>query len=111
MFTTLVAIITTVYAFVNAFGAWMVIRRKRWLGLLFMAAAALLMVAAASFISPSEFSLPVLGLSLAFSSSLSVLNSYILLGQLRLRNNILRWLFALALFAFAMFSLIQAGIM
>lgn len=103
----IVVIVTTLYAFLTAFDAWTVIRRQRWLGLALMGCAALLILAAAIFITPSGLSLPFLALSLAACSSISLLKGYMMLGRVRIRQNILRTVFALALFSYGMFVAIQ----
>lgn len=103
----ILVIITTLYAFLTAFDAWTVIRRKRWLGFILTGCAALLMLAAALFITPSNLSLPFLALSLAACSSISVLKVYMMSGELRIRQHILRTVFALALFSYGMFLAIH----
>ena len=42
---------TAMYAVVNAFGAWLVSRRKPWVARLFMLSAVILVVSAAAFVS------------------------------------------------------------
>ena len=63
----LAAVVTALYAFVNAFGAWIVIRRKPWVAGLFMIAAAVLMIAAAALVSAIPYTRVILAIGLVMA--------------------------------------------
>lgn len=103
--TGLVVVFVLVYAVVNAFGAWAVIRRKPWVAGLFMLAATLLTVAAVAiaYVLPLARWLLLAGLALASLSSF--LNARIVLGRVVWRYHLIRGAVALALFLLGSFSL------
>ena len=59
-------LVTTAYALVNAFGAWLVSRRKPWVAGLFMVSAVILVVAAAAFISNIPYTRVILAAGLVY---------------------------------------------
>lgn len=97
----LALIATAVYAVVNAFGAWAVIRRKQWMAALFMFAASVLMVAAAAMVSDLPFTRVLLGAGLLLASLTSLLNASVVLGRVVWRHHAFRAAFALALYLLA----------
>ena len=82
--------VTALYAFVNAFGAWMVIRRKPWVAGFFMFAAAVLMVAAAATVSSIPYTRVILIVGLVMASAASWLNAQIVIGKVDLKNHLIR---------------------
>ncbi|MBS3968106.1 MAG: hypothetical protein KGZ60_12690 [Truepera sp.] len=96
----LAALAAAVYAFVNAFGAWMVSRRQPALAGLFMLAATVLIVAAAALISPIPFARALLASGLVLASLASLINAY-LIGQVRWQNHLLRAAVALLIYLLA----------
>ncbi|MEZ4606471.1 MAG: hypothetical protein R2880_09070 [Deinococcales bacterium] len=101
----LAGILTVIYAFVNAFGAWMVIRRKPWIGWLFMLASAILVSAASAFLAPNTFALTWLSLGLITASLTSLLNAHFVMGKITPRNHLIRLAVALVIFILAFFGL------
>ena len=87
-----------VYALVNAFGAWLVSRRKPWLAGMFMLSAVILVVAAAAFISSIPYTRIILAAGLVMASVSSYLNAEIVIGRVVWRNHLVRALAALAIF-------------
>lgn len=90
---------TGVYAVVNAFGAWLVSRRKPWVAALFMLAAAVLTIAAAAFVSNIPYTRVILALGLVLASLTSLLNAQVVIGKIVWRNHLVRALAALAVYA------------
>ncbi len=86
----LAAVITALYAFVNAFGAWIVIRRKPWVAGLFMLAAAVLMVAAAATVSSIPYTRVILAAGLVMASATSLLNAQVVIGKIEAKNHVIR---------------------
>lgn len=86
----LAALLTLLYALVNAFGAWMVVRRKGWVALLFMLAAALLIVSFVALLSSFDFALSLLLISVSAASVASFLNAHVVLGNVVWRFHMLR---------------------
>ncbi len=78
------------YALVNAFGAWLVSRRKGWIAGLFMLSAGVLVVAAAAFISNIPYTRVILAAGLIAASVSSYLNAEIVIGRVVWRNHLLR---------------------
>ena len=78
------------YAVVNAFGAWMVQRRKLWVAVLFMIAAALLLVSVAAIVGVIPYAKTVLALGLIAASVASFINAHIVLGNVVWRFHVLR---------------------
>ena len=91
-------LVTTAYALVNAFGAWLVSRRKPWLAGMFMLSAVILVVAAAAFISSIPYTRIILAAGLVTASVSSYLNAEIVIGRVVWRNHLVRALAALAIF-------------
>ncbi|MEX2534015.1 MAG: hypothetical protein WD273_00325 [Trueperaceae bacterium] len=87
-------LLTALYAVVNAFGAWAVIRRKGWLAALFMLAASVLVVSAAAMVSALPFTRVLLTIGLILASLSSLLYASIVLGRVTWRNHALRAAFA-----------------
>jgi len=92
-------LLTTAYAVVNAFGAWLVSRRKPWVARLFMLAAVILVVAAAAFISDIPYTRAILVAGLVAASVASYVNAAVVIGRVVWRNHIIRALVALLIYA------------
>lgn len=88
-----------VYAVVNAFGAWLVSRRKPWVAALFMLAAAILVVAAGAFVSNIPYTRVILVVGLVLASATSYINAEVVIGKVIWRNHLIRALVALAIYA------------
>jgi hypothetical protein len=88
----------TAYALVNAFGAWLVSRRKPWIAGLFMLAAVMLVVAAAAFISSIPYTRVILASGLVLASVASYLNAEVVIGRVVWRNHLIRALVALGIY-------------
>jgi hypothetical protein len=101
----LAATLTLAYAFINAFGTWMVVRRKPWVAFLFMMAAALLMIAFAAFIGNFPYIRVILASGLLLASLTSLINAYVVLGRVVWRHHLIRALCGLAVFLLAHFGL------
>ena len=96
----LAAVLTALYAFVNAFGAWIVIRRKPWVAGLFMLAAAVLMVAAAAMVSSIPYTRVILAVGLVMASVTSLLNAQVVIGRVEAKNHLIRAAVAVGLYLF-----------
>lgn len=90
---------TAAYAVVNAFGAWLVSRRKPWIAALFMLAAAILVVAAAAFVSNIPYTRVILAAGLVLASLTSLVNAEVVIGKVVWRNHLVRALAALVIYA------------
>ena len=101
----LAALVVALYAVVNAFGAWAVIRRKGWVAGLFMLSAAMLAVAAAALVSAIPFTRGILAVGLVLASLASFLNAQGVIGRVAWHNHILRALVALAIYGLADWAL------
>ncbi|MGL4608527.1 MAG: hypothetical protein ACRCYY_02410 [Trueperaceae bacterium] len=101
----LAALFTLAYAFVNAFGTWMVVRRKPWVAFLFMLAAALLMIAFAAFIGSFPYTRVILGSGLILASVTSLINAYVVLGKVVWKHHVTRALCGVVIFLLAHFRL------
>ena len=97
----LAAVVTALYAFVNAFGAWMVIRRKPWVAGLFMIAAAVLMIAAAALVSAIPYTRVILAVGLVMASVASLLNAQVVIGKVEAKNHLIRVVVAIAIYLLA----------
>ncbi len=86
------------YASVNAFGAWLVSRRKGWIAGLFMLSAVILVVAAAAFISNIPYTRVILAAGLVAASVSSYLNAEIVIGRIIWRNHLIRALVGLGIY-------------
>ena len=84
------ALATLCYAFANAFGAWMVVRRKPWLAGLFMAAACLLVTACAALMFGFPYARVILAVGLVTASAASFSNAHVMLGGVVWRFHLLR---------------------
>ena len=91
-------LVVTLYALVNAFGAWLVSRRKPWIAGLFMLSAVVLVVAAAAFVSNIPYTRVILAVGLVMASVSSYLNAEIVIGRVIWRNHLVRALAALVIF-------------
>jgi uncharacterized membrane protein YoaK (UPF0700 family) len=89
---------TALYAVVNAFGAWLVSRRKPWVAGLFMLSAVILVIAAAAFVSNIPYSRVILVAGLILASVTSYINAEVVIGRVVWRNHLVRALVALALY-------------
>lgn len=97
-------ILTALYAVVNAVGAWAVIRRKGWLGALFMLAASVLIVSAAAMVSALPFTRVLLVIGLILASISSLLYSGVIIGRIKWQNHVVRAAFAVLLFLLTHFA-------
>ena len=97
----LAALATALYAFVNAFGAWIVARRKPYIARLFMLAAAVLMVSAAAMVSSIPYTRVILVVGLVMASITSLLNAQVVLGEIKARNHLVRAAVAVGLYLLA----------
>ena len=86
----LAALLTLIYALVNALGAWLVVRRKLWVAVLFMVAAALLIVSVVGLLSFADYALPLVLFSVSAASVASFLNAHVVLGNVVWRFHVLR---------------------
>ena len=84
------AVATLFYAPVNAFGAWMVARRKPWLAGLFMVAACLLVIACAALLFNFSYTRTLLAAGLVTASVASFVNAHVMLGGVVWRFHLLR---------------------
>ena len=97
----LAALATLLYALTNAFGAWMVVRRKPWLAGLFMTAACLLVVAFAALAFNFPYTRVILAGGLLFASAASLINAHVMLGGVVWRFHLLRAAVGLAIYLVA----------
>ena len=97
----LAASATLLYAFVNAFGAWMVVRRKPWLAGLFMIAACLLTVAFGALVFDFPYTRVILVLGLVTASTASFGNAHVMLGGVVWRFHLLRAAVGLGIYLMA----------
>lgn len=100
------AIAALVYAFVNAFGAWMVVRRKPWVAAWFMLAASVLIISAASLFYAFDYTRVLLGTGLILASAASFINAHIVLGNVVWRFHVIRALVGLAIYTVAYAGLV-----
>jgi hypothetical protein len=91
--------------FVNAFGAWMVSRRKPWIAGLFMLAAALLAVAFGGIIGFFPYIRVILVAGLVLSWLASFLNAHIVLGNVVWRFHLIRAAVAIGVYILAHYGL------
>lgn len=101
----LAALGTLVFVFVNAFGAWMVSRRKPWIAVLFMLAATLLAVAFGGMVGFFPYTRVLLGLGLGLAWLASFLNAHIVLGSVVWRFHVLRAGVVIVIYVLADFGL------
>lgn len=97
----ILALLTALYAVINALGAWAVIRRKPWVAGLFMLASALLVVATAGFILAVPLDRLILALGLVLASLASFFYARVVIGKVRWSHHAVRALLALGLFGLA----------
>lgn len=81
---------TAAFALANAFGAWLVSRRKGWIAGLFMLSAVVLTVAAAAFVSDIPYTRVILAVGLVLAWITSWLNARIVIGRVVWRNHLVR---------------------
>ena len=99
------SLLTTLYAVINALGAWAVIRRKGWLAALFMLAASVLVLAAVALVSDLPFTRALLAVGLLLASLASLLYASVVVGRVRWSHHVIRLLLAIGLFALAHYGL------
>ena len=92
-------LVTAGYAVVNAFGAWLISRRKPWVARLFMLCAVVLVVAAAAFVSAIPYTRVILLVGLVGASVTSYLNAVVVIGKVVVRNHVVRALVAVVIYA------------
>lgn len=90
MVLVLAATTVLAYALVNAFGAWMVVRRKPWIAALFMLAASLLTVSFSALLFRFDDARLILLGGLVLASVASFLNAHIILGSVVWRFHVAR---------------------
>jgi hypothetical protein len=100
----LATIATLGYAFVNAFGTWMVVRRKPWVAGLFMFSATVLMIAFAGFLGVFPYNLSILAAGLLLASVSSLINARIVLGRVVWKHHLIRAAAGLIIFLLAYIS-------
>ena len=105
MLFVLAALATFFYALVNAFGAWMVSRRKVWVALLFMGAASLLIIAFAAMIGLFSYTRLILAAGLILASLASLINAQIVLGRVVWRFHLFRAIAGLLIYTLAHFGM------
>lgn len=89
---------TALYAVVNAFGAWLVSRRKPWVAGLFMLSAVVLVIAAAAFVSSIPYTRVILVAGLVLASVTSYINAEVVIGRVVWRNHVVRAFVALGIY-------------
>ncbi len=89
---------TAMYAVVNAFGAWLVSRRKPWVARLFMLSAVVLVIAAAALASSIPYTRTILVIGLVLASVSSYVNAQVVIGRVVWRNHTVRALVALLIY-------------
>jgi len=97
----LAAVAALIYAFINGFGAWMVVRRKPWVAAWFMVAASVLIIAAASLIYTFDYTRVLLGAGLFLASAASFINAHIVLGNVVWRFHVIRAFVGIAIYTVA----------
>ena len=97
--TVVAFLATAAFAVVNAFGSWLVSRRKGWIAGMFMLSAVLLTVAAAAFVSNIPYTRVLLASGLALAWVTSLLNARIVIGRVVWRNHLIRALVVLVIYA------------
>ncbi len=100
----LAAIATLIYAFINAFGTWMVVRRKPWVAGLFMLSATILIIAFSGFIGIFPYTLGILATGLILASASSLINAQIVLGKIVWKHHLIRAGAGLLIFLLAYFG-------
>jgi hypothetical protein len=100
----LAAIATLGYAFINAFGTWMVVRRKPWVAGLFMLSATVLIISFAGFIGIFPYTLSILATGLLLASVSSLINARIVLGKIVWKHHLIRAAVGLAIYLLAHFG-------
>ena len=101
----LAALASLIYAVVNAFGAWMVARRKPWVAALFMLAAAVLVIASAALVFDFAYARVLLASGLILASVASFINAHIVLGNVVWRFHLLRAAVGIAIYLLASYGL------
>lgn len=97
----LAAALTLIYAVINVFGAWMVIRRKPSVAGLFMLAAMLLVIAFAALAFALPYGRALLAAGLVLASLASLLNAYVVVGRVVWLSHAVRAAVALGIFLLA----------
>src|SRR5690554_534671 len=101
----LAVIATLLHVLVNAFGAWAVQNRRRWLAGMFLLASATLMTAAVALVFATTAALPILALGLLLATSASYLNARYVMARVIWQNHVLRLVVAGMLFLLALLAL------
>lgn len=99
--TTLATIATLVYAGVNAFGVWMVRRRKPWVASYFLLATITLVIASLALMGVLPYPRLLLATGLGLASVASFLNAHIVLGNVVWRYHVLRAAIGVAIYLLA----------
>lgn len=101
MLLAVVITLVTLYAGINAFGAWAVLNRKKWVSLLFLLTACLLVIAAVALVARPAVAVWPLAAGLVFASLTSLLNARIVIGNVIWRNHLIRFLCAVVIWFLA----------
>lgn len=88
--SVLAAVAALVYAGVNAFGFWMVRRRKPWVAYYFLVATISLVLASLFLFASLPYARQILAAGVMLASVASFLNAHIVLGNVVWRFHVLR---------------------
>jgi hypothetical protein len=99
--TVLAALVALVYAFVNAFGAWAVVRRRSSIGAAFFVAAVALTIGAVAIVFARPSATPFVAFGAVCASVASWWNARVFLAQVVLRSHVVRALAGAAATALA----------
>ena len=102
--TALSVVLVALYAVVNAFGAWAVLRRRRSVALAFMGVAVLLTVAAVAVAFERPVALPLTALGVVGASLTSQVNARLVLGRVVPWRHVLRAAFGATLVLLVAFA-------
>lgn len=91
MLLAIVITLVTLYAGINAFGAWAVLNRKKWVSLLFLLTACLLVIAGVALAARPAAAFWPLTAGLLLASTASLLNARIVIGNVIWRNHLIRF--------------------
>lgn len=105
----LAALAIALFTLINGFGAWMVSRRKPWIAVLFLLAAAFLAVAFGGLVGFFPYTRVLLAAGLSLAWLASFLNAHIVLGNVVWRFHVLRALLVVAIYVLADLGLGQSG--
>lgn len=90
MLLAVVITLVTLYAGINAFGAWAVLNRKKGVSLLFLLTASLLVIAGVALAARPAAALWPLTAGLLLASLASFLNARMVIGNVIWRNHLIR---------------------